>query len=192
MKRKDIKVFHKYDDLFSISCTGVHMVEIERRYYSGRRGWVIEGSGEYTEKTEDINYEPMRYTELVTLYVDLLNALNKVYGTSYEPIDAFVEQAKNYRGKPQAKYSNAYEDGWELKDSWEDKYEILHHYHYGDIPNCVATYGDWSKDELIALADKLVELFNADPYLMAKASLAKRWSLYDEIGIIYKKDENFA
>lgn len=190
MKRENITIVHKYDDMFAIRCTFVYMVE-KKVLYHNRYGYrVMGGSGEYEEERVKSGYNPMHYTQLVTLYVDLLSALNKVYGTSYEISEAMIAQATSFRNKPQAKYSNAYEEGWELHDNYG--YELLHHYHYDDVPNCTATYGDWTKEELIALADSLVDLFKNDPYATAKASLTRKWESYDKIGIVYEKDENFA
>lgn len=186
MRRENIRVIHCCDDLFSIRCTFVYMVEKKIPYYNRWGDCVMGGSGEYTEEREDSGYDRMRYTELVTLYVDLLTALNKVYGTSYEVSKEMIEQADSFRNKPQTFGSNCFEERWELRD-----YELLHHYHFDDIPNCVETYGDWSKEELIALADNLVEFFKSNPYAMAKASFNKKWDMYDRIGIIYEKDEKF-
>lgn len=191
MKRENITIVHKYDDMFAIRCTFVYMVEKKVPYHNRYGYRVMGGSGEYEEERVKSGYNPMHYTQLATLYVDLLSALNKVYGTSYEISKAMIAQATSFRNKPQAMRSNAYEEGWELHESWTD-YELLHHYHYDDVPNCTATYGDWTKEELIALADNLVEFFKTDPYATAKASLTRRWDLYDKIGIVYEKDENFA
>lgn len=192
MRREDIKISHKWDDMFGINFTAIYKVEKKVPYYNRYGDCIMGGSGEYTEeKVENSGYDTIHYTTLTTLYVDLLTSLNKFYGTSYEVAEAMVEQANSFRNKPQAMYSNAYEESWELHDSWGG-YELLHHYHYDDIPNCVETYGDWTKEELIELADRLVEFFKADPYATAKASLTRRWDMYDRIGVIYEKDENFA
>ena len=194
MKRKNVKITHWCDDMFTISCTCVYNVEKQVPYYTRWGDCVMGGSGEY-EEVEDENEAKFYYTSMRTLYVDILTAINKTFGTDYKITEEDVKRADYYRNKLQCSKNIGIEVGWELSDIMGGSYELIHKYKYINTPElgiCKSGWYDWNKDALIELADALVKWNESDPYAITKRALEKRYEMYDRVGVIYEKDENYS
>ena len=84
---------------------------------------------------------------------EFLARVNSIFGTNYE----FSESYKNEVGK---KHGNIdMHKDFAIKGSWADKWEILHHYDYDNTKNCTATYGEYTKEVILAFADA-VDAYN--------------------------------
>lgn len=181
--RKDFNIVHVCDNQFAFHYTCVYVKETEYRDYWG---W-------HTKKEEfedDSRHGSLYYPSMVTLRVDLLTFLNKTYGTDYEITEEMRKYADSFRGKLEDQYNIGIEVGWEFTEYGG----FFHKYRYSTeegkrLGVVQSTYGyDWTKDQLTALADALVEFFNNDPLAIAKAAMQKKYDFYNEVGIGHRED----
>ena len=186
--RKDFHIVHVYENQFAVRATFVYLKEEE--YHDYYRGWCTR-MVEY--EREDDGYESEYYPSLVTLRVDLFTFLNNTYGTNYEVTDEMRAYADSFRGKLQDLYNIGIEVGWEF-----NKYGGFYHkYRYctedGKKLGVVqSTYGyDWTKEQLIGLADALVKFFDSDPLQTAKDAMQKKYDFYNEVGIGHREDPTY-
>lgn len=184
-ERKNFRIKHIYGNQFSIRADFVYIKEEE--YHDYYRGWRTR-KVEYTN--EDDGYQSEYYPSFVTLRVDLFDFLNKTYGTSYEVTDEMRKYADSFRGKLQDLYNIGIEVGWRFTE-----YGGFYHRYRYDSENgrslgvVESTYGyDWTKEQLIALADALVEFFKTDPLAIAKAAMQEHYSMEREFGIGHCED----
>lgn len=109
---------------------------------------------EYYDNGERVSFE----TRTLDFYGDgfifaneFLARMNKTFGTNYE----FSESYKDEVGKKHGN-NNIHKD-FVLRESWGDSWEILQHYDYDSVKGCAATYGDYTKETLIAFADAVAD-----------------------------------
>lgn len=83
---------------------------------------------------------------------EFLDIVNKALGTNYE----FDPSYKNEVGKKHGNI-NIHKD-FALRN-YGSKFELLHHYDYDSVKGCCATYGEYSKETILAFADA-VDAYN--------------------------------
>ena len=183
--RKNLHFVHLCDNQFALRGDFVYLIEKDYRDYRGVWHTTKE---QYTK--EDTGYEGEYYPSLVTLRVDLFTFLNKTYGTSYDVTDEMRKYADSFRGKLQDLYNIGIEVGWRFTE-----YGGFYHRYRYDSENgrslgvVESTYGyDWTKEQLIALADALVEFFKTDPLSIAKAAMQEHYAMEREFGIGHRED----
>jgi hypothetical protein len=180
--RKDFKIVHLYENQFTIKCTEVY--ETEKEYYT-YMGWKTR----WEEYEDESRFGGLYYPSIVTLRVDLFTFLNNTYGTSYEVTDEMRAYADSFRGKLEDLYNIGIEVGWRFND-----YGGFYHRYRFDTEEgrslgvCESTYGEWTKEQLIGLADAIVEFFKTDPLAIAKEAMQKKYDTYNKIGIGHRED----
>lgn len=93
--------------------------------------------------------------ECLLLYVDLSDFCNNEFGTDFVPSERILNITKKLRGK--RVYGNSqYPDRFYVKThTWSPRYELRSRYHYEDVDKCCATYGDKTREELIAIVEDI-------------------------------------
>lgn len=180
--RKDFKLAHLYENQFTIKCTCVY--ETEKEYYT-YMGW----KKKWEEYEDESRFGGLYYPSIVTLRVDLFTFLNKTYGTSYEVTDEMNAYADSFRGKLEDLYNIGIEVGWRFNEYGG----FYHRYRYNtengrSLGVVESTYGEWTKEQLIGLADAIVEFFKTDPLAIAKAAMQRQYDMYNKIGIGHRED----
>lgn len=87
---------------------------------------------------------------------EFLDVVNKTFGTDYD----FDPSYKNEVGKKHGNI-NMHKD-FALRGSYGGAFELLHHYDYDDVRGCCSTYGDYTKEVLLAFADAVDAYNNGD------------------------------
>lgn len=180
--RKDFKLVHLYENQFTIKCTEVY--ETEKEYYT-YMGWRTK----WEEYEDESRFGGLYYPSIVTLRVDLFTFLNDTYGTSYEVTDEMRAYADSFRGKLEDFYNISVEVGWRFNN-----YGGFYHRYRFDTEEgrslgvCESTYGEWTKEQLIGLADAIVEFFKTDPLAIARDAMQKKYDMYNEFGIGHRED----
>lgn len=189
MKKSNIKIRHAYEDMFSITLTEEYQVPIKERFYNRYGECVLCDSGKYKTETAEESFDPMYLIELNTLYIDLLTFCNTTFGKDYDIKPVFTREY--CIGRKHSNYNIGIEQGWNIYSAYGEYYALHHKYTFETAPElgiCTETYGEWRKDELIALADVLDSFFKQNPLLMAYKAMKEKYDLHDKLHIIYKKE----
>ena len=85
-----------------------------------------------------------------------------------------------------------YNRGWELRDSWDDKKELLHSYKYDDINDiCRTTYGYYDVEDLVTIITELTKWLNEnDIHRLTYENIKARYifDLKHNIGFSFDKE----
>ena len=150
----------------------------------------IGDSGKYKTETQEVSFQPLYLIEFNTLYIDLLTLCNKTFGKNYDIKPVFPREY--CIGKKHSCYNISIEQGWDIYSVYGDYYTFNHSYTYENDPQlgiCQSTYGEWYKDDLIALADALESFFKQNPLLIAYKAMKEKYDFDDKLNIRYKKED---